>query len=129
MIGQLSHKGGARLDGNGNFELFLSSGNRSKSPCISETWKRYVRELFDFLMSSDAERQIGEKTILKRRSQAGNMMIDVSIMDGMTFRLIRGQGEFATFILELPFMAQVEVAEDMVGTGSDYDGMREDLDA
>lgn len=130
MLGQLSHKGGARLDGNGRFEVFLNSGDNSKSPLISETWKQYIRELFDFLMSQDNERQIGVKTVYKRRSAAGNSMVDVEITDGMVFRLVRGQGEFATFILELPFMGKVEFVDDTVGaTSSDEHDEWKDLDA
>lgn len=129
MLGQLSHKGGARLDGNGRFEVFLNSGDNSKSPLISETWKQYIRELFDFLMSQDNERQIGVKTVYKRRSAAGNSMVDVEITDGMVFRLVRGQGEFATFILELPFMGKVEFQEDAVGTASSDEDEWKDLDA
>ena len=111
MLGQLSHKGGARLDGNGRFEVYLNNGESSKAPCISEAFKQYIRELFDFLMGPKSQDTIGTRTIVKRRSQAGNTMIDVTIFDGMNLRLIRGQGEFATVILELPFMGQVEILD------------------
>jgi hypothetical protein len=115
MLGQLSHKGGARLDGTGRFEVYLNTGESSKAPCISEALKQYVRELFDFLMDPKRQQgEIGARTVVKRRSAAGNMMVDVTIFDGMNLRLIRGQGEFATLILELPFMGQVEFADNQM---------------
>lgn len=129
MAGTLTLKGGARLDGNGHFEVFLSMGDKSKAPLTDETWKQYLRELYEFLMSGDSERQIGVRNVVKRRSSAGNMMIDVSVTGepgrGMIFRLVRGQGEFATFILELPFLGQVEPQEDMVNSHASMDEWEE----
>jgi hypothetical protein len=113
-------KGGARLDASGNFEVYLNSPNGdSKCPCNSQSWKQYIRELFDYLMSSSTEpKQIGERLVYKFRFSTGSWAVSLDI-EGMTFQLIRGKGEFATFALHLPFVGVVGVSEDMVGVSSD----------
>lgn len=126
MARQKSLKGAARLGPTGSFELYLGGGQgSSRASCISEQLTQYTKEHWDFLMSPETERQIGQSTVYKRRTTTGKLMVSFSFLGGFNVRLIRGDGEFATFILELPFMGAQDAGdnEESSGFGDAYEGM------
>lgn len=128
---QISRKGAARLGPTGAFELYLGgSQGTPRAGCISEQLTQFTKEYWDFLMSTDNERQIGDVTAYKRRTTTGKTTVSFTFLGGFNVKLIRGDGEFATFILELPFVGSQEAGEDTQnsGYGEVYEGM-DDPDA
>lgn len=130
MARHKSLKGAARLGPTGAFELYLGRGQgSSRASCVNESFTQYVKEYWDFLMSTENERQIGNTTAYKRRTSTGKATVEFHTPFG-SIRLIRGDGEFATFIWELPFVGAQDAGDgDTEGVGGDvYEGM-DDPDA
>lgn len=99
-----SLKGAARIGPSGAFELYLGgSGGSLKGYCENDSWREYVREFYDFLCSGETERQIGSTLATKTRTSTGKLTVTFPMMPGMNAKLIKGNGEFATFVLILPF--------------------------
>lgn len=126
MQRQKSLKGAARLGPTGAFELYLGGGQGApRMGCISEPLSQFIKEYWDFLMAPETERQIGDTTAYKRRTSTGKMMVSFTFLGGFNVRLIRGDGEFATFILEVPFMGAQDAGDDDQSSsfGDAYEGM------
>lgn len=124
MARPITKKGAARLGPTGSFELYLGGGQGgTRALCTSEGLKQYVKEHWDFLTSPETERQIGQTTAYKTRTSTGKMMVSFETPLGK-MRLIRGDGEFATYIWELPFVGADGAGDDQETTdGGAYEGM------
>lgn len=104
-----SVRGAARMSPNGTFELYLGGvRGAARAACTSAPLREFVREYYDFLCSPDMERQIGENIARKVRTRTGKVMTSFDFLEGFTVRLIRTNGDFAVFIMELPFFDVVE---------------------
>lgn len=104
LVQQLRLFGAARLNPQGYFEVYLGgTAGRAKQPLIDMSLKGYVRIAYDFLMSDFRTKEIGGTILTKEVTRHNQQMVRFSYLGMHRISLIRKQGQYASFVLELPF--------------------------
>ena len=112
MARHLRFRGGARLNPRGEFEVYLGGGTDQHERRIAEcptscpAFREMVREYYEFLMSEDQTRKIGEETAKKTMTRKrGRPMVTFTIMNLFEVTLLQFKGQFALMFFQLPFLA------------------------
>jgi len=101
---QVALFGAARLTPQGIFEVYLGGiGGKPKYPLNNSMLHEYIREMFDFLMSDEHSRVVGNVTITKRTTKRRQKQVIFTYLGNHRILLTRKEGQYASLIFELPF--------------------------
>lgn len=101
-------EGGCQLSEQGVFSVFVGGRGMPRAPMTSESLRQNVREIYDFLMTDEQTRQVGERTLVRTFTRSSRRLpkVTVPILDAFQVTLIHVKDKapgFCKFVLGLPF--------------------------
>ena len=117
-------RGGAEINGNGEFRVFINRPDGTRAYMISEAMLAWLRPHYEFLMSRDTHRVVCgvplEKTVTSRK---GMPQIFFRSGDDIMYAMIRSaRGGFAIFSMTLPFETPEDIEDNFGSVQNNVDG-------
>lgn len=114
-------RGSCFLDGFGRFVVQLSTKDGPRFPLSSDTFRDFIREHYDFLMSDDEVSNIfGCKIVRQFTPNAKLPKIKFNVMGIIDIELVRtAAGGFCLMTIKLPFINQEASWDQHTDAGAD----------